>query len=88
MICGRVSPALHITAQLGREGLWRVLAVEPHVDSLPASLKETDVRLCGLDEALAEADIVLGLVAHRGFRKVSRQRRQAKIVIDICGIWR
>ncbi|NEV63683.1 UDP-N-acetyl-D-mannosamine dehydrogenase [Thiorhodococcus minor] len=84
----RESPALYITAQLGRAQVGRVLAVEPHVDSLPTALQDTNVRLCGLDIALNEADIVLGLVAHRGFRKVSRQTLQEKIVIDTCGIWR
>ncbi|EXJ15011.1 UDP-N-acetyl-D-mannosamine dehydrogenase [Imhoffiella purpurea] len=84
----RESPALHISERLASEGVGRVLAVEPHIESLPAALKEAGVGLCGLDEALAEADIVLGLVAHRGFRKVSRQLLQEKIVIDTCGIWR
>lgn len=83
----RESPAVRITAQLGREGLGRVLAVEPHIETLPASLVEAGVELCMIDVALNEADIVLALVAHRGFKKVSRQLLQEKIVIDTCGLW-
>jgi UDP-N-acetyl-D-mannosaminuronic acid dehydrogenase len=84
----RESPALLITRQLAEEGLGRVLAIEPHIEVLPSSLAEAGVTLCGINEALEEADIVLGLVAHRGFRKVSRTVLQEKIVIDTCGLWR
>ena len=55
---------------------------------MPAPLTEAGVQLRGADEALAEADIVLGLVGHRRFQKLSRQVLQEKIVIDACGLWR
>lgn len=48
---------------------------------------EVGVCLCGIESALAEADIVVGLVAHKGFQKISRQVLQEKIVIDTCGLW-
>ena len=79
---------LFLLGSLAQEGVGCVLAVEPHIDTLPNPLAEAGVQLCGADEALAEADIVLGLVAHRGFQKLSRQVLQEKIVIDTCGMWR
>lgn len=84
----RESPAVEIAQHLAEQRIGRVLAVEPHIDTLPTALAEAGVELRGADEALAEADIVLGLVAHRRFQKLSRQVLQEKIVIDTCGLWR
>jgi len=84
----RESPAIEIVLHLAREGNGCLLAVEPHIEILPTPLAEAGVRLCGAEEALAAADIVLGLVAHKRFRKLSRQALQGKIVIDTCRMWR
>ncbi|WP_256091477.1 nucleotide sugar dehydrogenase [Candidatus Thiosymbion oneisti] len=83
----RESPSVEIALRLAREGGGRILAIEPHIETLPTPLAVADVRLCGVDEALAEADIVLGLVPHRAFQKMSRQALREKIVIDTCGLW-
>ena len=83
----RESPSVEIALRLAQEGAGRILAVEPHIETLPLPLAETGVRLRGMEEALAAADIVLGLVPHRAFRKISRQALREKIVIDTCGLW-
>lgn len=84
----RESPAIEITLRLAQEGRGRILAVEPHIETLPTALAEAGVRLRGMEEALAEADIVLGLVPHTAFRALSPQALEEKIVIDTCGLWR
>ncbi|PLY16463.1 MAG: UDP-N-acetyl-D-mannosamine dehydrogenase [Sedimenticola sp.] len=84
----RESPALHITQQLSEAGIGRILAVEPYIDTLPKVLANTSVELCDQETALAQADIILGLVSHRQFRKLSPAMLQEKIVIDSCGVWR
>ncbi|MGF1451875.1 MAG: nucleotide sugar dehydrogenase [Opitutales bacterium] len=60
----RESPALTITRNLhATEGL-EILAVEPHLDDIE------ELTLVPLDEALARADLIVGLVAHRVFRAI------------------
>ncbi|MBR7742612.1 UDP-N-acetyl-D-mannosamine dehydrogenase [Phycicoccus sp. BSK3Z-2] len=86
----RESPALDITVKLAqRHGDARVLAVEPNVEALPASLSAFDnVRLATVEEALREADIVVLLVDHKEFKNVPRERLAEKAVIDTRGVWR
>lgn len=62
----RESPALKITEALAADGSIQVLAVEPHVDELPDSLKAfPNVALVSFEQALEQADLVVGLVKHR-----------------------
>jgi UDP-N-acetyl-D-mannosaminuronic acid dehydrogenase len=85
----RESPALDIVAHLGKENVGRLLVVEPNVKTLPASLKNLpDVELAELRDAINKADIVLGLVSHRQFKRVDRELLKPKIIIDTCGTWR
>ena len=84
----RESPALEITQALAGSCAGRILAVEPHIDALPRTLLDAGVEHAGTEQALAEADILVGLVAHRAFRKLPAGALQEKIVIDTCGIWR
>ncbi len=84
----RESPAMRITQQLAARGVGRILVVEPYIDDLPQTLIDSGVALCQQDVALAQADILLGLVAHKPFRKIPRSVQQEKIVIDTCGVWR
>ena len=86
----RESPALAITAEIARRHpSARVLAVEPNVDALPASLAHApNVTLATTDDAIDEADIVVLLVDHREFRKVDAARLADRVVIDTRGVWR
>jgi UDP-N-acetyl-D-mannosaminuronic acid dehydrogenase len=85
----RESPALDIVAHLGKENVGKLLVVEPNVKTLPASLKNLpDVELAELRDAINKADIVLGLVSHRQFKRVDRELLKPKIIIDTCGTWR
>lgn len=87
----RESPAIEVVRKLSLSGM-SILAVEPHIDRLPKSLHSTNdsggsIILASLPQALSEADMVLGLVAHKAFRSIDRSDLDEKIVMDTCGVW-
>lgn len=74
----RESPALHITGALvGRS--YDVVAVEPHIE------EHGSLKLVPLEDALSQADILVGLVAHTAFKKADFGD---KILFDFCGLKR
>ena len=81
----RESPALEIARELAERFAGQVLVVEPNIRKLPPSL-EGKVRLCELNDALGEADVILVLVDHAQFKRVDPVRLQAKVVIDTRGL--
>lgn len=84
----RESPALDIAATLAAESEGRVLMVEPNIQSLPERLTALDnVELVGVDTAIDQADIVVGLVDHNEFTVIPTDRLKEKIVIDTRGMW-
>ena len=85
----RESPAIEIATNLAALGGFdRLLIVEPHVQVLPESLNRPDVFLVSLDQAIAEAQIVVLLVDHDQFKSVARSALVGKTVIDTRGVWR
>lgn len=83
----RESPAVRIVEELAKAKVGKLLLVEPHVDTLPASLKKAGLKLWDFDQAVKEADILLLLVAHKSFNDLDRNKINDRIVIDTCGIW-
>ncbi len=83
----RESPAIEIVRELATTfPHTTVLAVEPHVEKLPAALAELpNVRLVDVDEALASADAHALLVDHTAFRAVARKLAERN-VIDTRGM--
>ena len=86
----RESPALQIAQRLAeRASSAEILAVEPHVEELPASLQGlSNVTLTALDEALERADVIVLLVDHDVFKQVPASQRSSATVIDTRGTWR
>ena len=86
----RESPALSITRTLAeRMPHATVLAVEPHVEELPAKLAEAgNIELAETADALNRADLVLLLVDHTVFKQIDRASLGDKPVIDTRGMWR
>ncbi len=82
----RESPAVSITKNIATNHPGRTLAVEPNISELPVKLK-SNLTLTSLDEASAEADIIVLLVDHNEFKSVSRGKISGKI-IDTRGIWK
>src|SRR5207249_2676338 len=77
----RESPAVEIVRALQRENIGQLLVVEPHVKSHP------EFALCTLESAVQRADIVLVLVDHKRFKRLSREALNEKILIDTRGLF-
>lgn len=84
----RESPAMEIVRELAMAKIGDVLAVEPHIQSLPRQFVQLDVQLAPLPIALKKADIVVLLVNHRAFAHVDAGLLLGKTVIDTRGMWR
>ncbi|MGW6279058.1 UDP-N-acetyl-D-mannosamine dehydrogenase [Kribbella sp. NPDC055071] len=86
----RESPARQIVRDLSAElPNCKVLAVEPHIEKLPADLDGlSNVELAEVTAAIAVADVVLLLVDHDEFRGIDRSLLAGKRVIDTKGLWR
>ncbi|NTW88819.1 MAG: UDP-N-acetyl-D-mannosamine dehydrogenase, partial [Desulfobulbaceae bacterium] len=78
----RESPALSITKEIDSLQIGTVIVCEPNVQSVEG------LELVALEEVLTRADIIIGLVAHKQFKKLPVARLSEKIVFDTCGIWR
>ena len=72
----RESPALYITTELLVAGL-EVLACEPNLHDHPT------IKLYALEDVLAQADLLVFLVAHTPFRQLELTSRA---VLDLCGV--
>jgi UDP-N-acetyl-D-mannosaminuronic acid dehydrogenase len=78
----RESPALHVAQALAADPTLELVLVEPHLQRSPIA----DVPLVGLDQALATADIVVVLVAHRQFRHLRPDHLLHLMVVDPVGL--
>lgn len=83
----RESPALHITRDLAKEFPGQVTAVEPNVQTLPASLSDSSVELISLEKAL-QADVIVLLVDHSSFKAIKIEPISGQCIVDTKGIWR
>jgi UDP-N-acetyl-D-mannosaminuronic acid dehydrogenase len=72
----RESPALQIYQKLKSEAIV-LMPVEPHIEEFEGK------PLTGPVEAVAQADIIVFLVAHKAFKKLKID--SSKVVIDFCG---
>ena len=82
----RESPALEITKRLVEELPGKINVVEPNVSELPGELGE-GAKLLGIDEAIANSDILVLLVDHKEFKAADRNLLRGKQVVDTRGIW-
>jgi UDP-N-acetyl-D-mannosaminuronic acid dehydrogenase len=85
----RESPAVDIAARIAAVlPDVKVLAVEPHVPSLPAQLDELDnIVLTDAEHAIAESDVIALLVDHSCFRAIKKTQLAGKVVYDTRGMW-
>lgn len=82
----RESPAVRIVSMLAKRFPGRVMAVEPHIGSLPAELIDIQIELVSIDTALERAGVLALLVDHRAFDALG-SRVSDKRVIDTRGQW-
>lgn len=83
----RESPALDIVEKVACDHPGKVLAVEPNIKALPDTLSGMRAQLVNIEAALADADILVALVAHRSFVAIDRAALEGRTVIDTCGLW-
>lgn len=82
----RESPAVDVVAELAARNTGKLLAVEPNIDTLPATLAESGVQQATLVNALAEANILLVLVDHMEFKQLAPEDYARLVVIDTRGL--
>ncbi len=83
----RESPALAISQVLAESNIGKLLLVEPNITALPSIFSNMEnVVLVTVDDAL-NADIILGLVAHKEFKSIQLKSMSDKTIIDTCGMW-
>ncbi|MBD3843019.1 MAG: UDP-N-acetyl-D-mannosamine dehydrogenase, partial [Campylobacterales bacterium] len=71
----RESPALDIAKMLSDVEGYEILAVEPNVKELPKVLENRkNVKLCSLEDAQKEADVLVVLVKHKEFIGLSSDK--------------
>lgn len=78
----RESPAMLITQKIAEMHSGVMMAVEPNISHLPASLDT--VNLVTFEDASVQADIHVMLVDHKEFKVQSVERG---IIVDTKGIW-
>ena len=83
----RESPAVQVATALALDRAGELLVVEPNQTQLPEVLSELGARQVELEQALAEADVLVLLVDHRQFRNLDPAALSGKRVYDARGIW-
>lgn len=81
----RESPAVEIVRQIVSSG-YRVMAVEPHITTLPTELNNTFITLSTLEDALNQADVIAILVKHSLFQHAKRQIHACQPLVDAVGL--
>ncbi|WP_175691533.1 UDP-N-acetyl-D-mannosamine dehydrogenase [Burkholderia anthina] len=84
----RESPALQIVQILAERHMGQLRVVEPNLQTLPDSLRNMQVTLMTLNEAILDAHILVLLVDHTGFRNTSLDLKGKRRLIDTRGIWK
>lgn len=82
----RESPALEIVEILAESKKCEIIVVEPKIEGLPKVLEGKVVKK-NLNEAVAEADIVLLLVEHNEFSQIDKNLLSKKILLDTKGFF-
>jgi len=83
----RESPAIEIVKLLSENGVGRIIASEPHVAELPASLAGHQIEFRDALTAIDQADIVVLLVDHRQYGLIDPKAIQGKKLVDTRGLW-
>ena len=78
----RESPASDIVKKLQEENIGQLMVCEPNLKA------HKDFELCSLEVAIKQADIILLLVDHKSFKKLSAAELGEKVVIDTRGVIR
>lgn len=83
----RESPAMEIAHSIAEWHSGEMLVVEPNIHQLPPRLAGNST-LVSLDEALAQADVLVMLVDHKEFKAIAGDNVRQQYVVDTKGVWR
>ena len=83
----RESPALYIAEKLAQKYGERLQIVEPYCELLPSMFDGTGVAHVSLEQAFQDCDIIIVLVDHQQFKKISPNQYADKILLDTRGIY-
>jgi UDP-N-acetyl-D-mannosaminuronic acid dehydrogenase len=83
----RESPAVEVVKLLAEEDLGRIIACEPHINTLPHELTELGIEFRDALTAIDRADVVILLVDHRQFNLIDPNALKGKPLIDTRGLW-
>ncbi|MNF46587.1 UDP-N-acetyl-D-glucosamine 6-dehydrogenase [compost metagenome] len=82
----RESPAVAISQQVAATHPGPVLVVEPNIEELPGKLADK-LALNNVEQALAEADVIVLLVDHKEFKGIAKTILDSHKVVDTRGVW-
>lgn len=83
----RESPAMGIAQEIAQWHAGETLVVEPNIHQLPKKL-EGRCTLATLENALAEADVLVMLVDHHPFKAINGDAVRQRYIVDTKGVWR
>jgi UDP-N-acetyl-D-mannosaminuronic acid dehydrogenase len=83
----RESPSIEIIQKIADMHPGQIYAVEPNILELTESLKSKKIKIVSIDQALISANIVVLLVDHKQFKKLTKFDFSNKFVVDTKGIW-
>jgi UDP-N-acetyl-D-mannosaminuronic acid dehydrogenase len=83
----RESPAMEIASLIAGWHRGETLVVEPNVHQLPKKLIDK-VKFVTLEDALAQADVLVMLVDHKQFKAIDGESIKQTFVVDTKGVWR
>ena len=86
----RESPAITVVEKLAKKNLGRLIAVEPHIETLPKELKPYRMGFARTltKELIAKADIIVPLVKHLSFETLQKKHfHEDASIVDACGLF-
>ncbi|KVG55424.1 hypothetical protein WS99_25750 [Burkholderia territorii] len=84
----RESPALEVAQALANCHRGKITIVEPNLQALPDELAVGRVTLSTLDDAIAEAHVLVLLVDHAEFKSLRPELGDSQVLVDTRGIWK
>ncbi|KUZ27884.1 UDP-N-acetyl-D-mannosamine dehydrogenase [Burkholderia territorii] len=84
----RESPALEVAQALANCHRGKIAIVEPNLQALPDELAVGRVTLSTLDDAIAEAHVLVLLVDHAEFKSLRPELGDSQVLVDTRGIWK
>ncbi|WP_437887990.1 UDP-N-acetyl-D-mannosamine dehydrogenase [Phytobacter sp. V91] len=83
----RESPAMEIAHSIATWHSGETQVVEPNIHQLPPRLAD-NCTLASLQDALAQADVLVMLVDHKEFKAIAGDSVRQQYVVDTKGVWR